>query len=62
MSPSQEPAVDAAPVRRFKDAACIEVAPRFPGFPDLVEATWRAMVAGFVAAEGQLFNDTETIA
>jgi isochorismate pyruvate lyase len=34
----------------------------FPGFPDVVEATWRAMVAGFVAAEGQLFNETETIA
>jgi isochorismate pyruvate lyase len=34
----------------------------FPAFPDVVEATWRAMVAGFVAAEGQLFNETETIA
>jgi isochorismate pyruvate lyase len=34
----------------------------FPGFPDVVEATWRAMVAGFVAAEGRLFNETETIA
>jgi isochorismate pyruvate lyase len=33
----------------------------FPGFADIVEATYRAMVAGFVAAEGQLFNETETI-
>ena len=34
----------------------------FPGFPDVVEATYRAMVGGFVAAEAQLFNETETIA
>ena len=33
----------------------------FPGLADIVEATYRTMVAGFVAAEGQLFNDTETI-
>ena len=33
----------------------------FPGFADIVEATYRSMVAGFVAAEGQLFNDTESI-
>ena len=34
----------------------------FPGLADIVEATYRAMVAGFVAAEGQLFNETEPIA
>ncbi len=33
----------------------------FPGLPDIVEATYRTMVAGFVAAEGQLFQETETI-
>jgi isochorismate pyruvate lyase len=33
----------------------------FPGFPDIVESTYRAMVAGFVAGEGQLFQDTERI-
>lgn len=33
----------------------------FPGFPDIVEATYHSMVAGFVAAEGQPFNDTESI-
>lgn len=32
------------------------------GFADSVEAAYRAMVAGFVAAEGELFNETETIA
>lgn len=124
MTPAQEPAVNGAPVRRFKDPAYVEVArtlgelraridaldeqmvalmaqraacvrdatrfkrdafqvaaparqaevfarvralaavqgSTFPGLPDIVEATWRAMVAGFVAAEGQLFNETETIA
>jgi isochorismate pyruvate lyase len=34
----------------------------FPGLPQIVESTYRTMVAGFVAAEGQLFNETETIA
>jgi isochorismate pyruvate lyase len=34
----------------------------FPQFPEVVEAAYRALVAGFVAAEGQLFNETETIA
>ena len=33
----------------------------FPDFPDVVEATYRAMVGGFVAGEAQLFNETETI-
>lgn len=34
----------------------------FPGLPDIVEATYRTLVAAFVAAEGQLFNETEIIA
>ena len=124
MNSSQEPAVAAGPVRRFKDPAYVEVAATlgelreridsldeqivtllaqraacvrdatrfkrdafqvaaparqaqvfervralaaardsaFPGLPDIVEATYRAMVAGFVAAEGQLFHETDTIA
>lgn len=33
----------------------------FPGFPDLVEASYRTLVAGFVAAEGELFDQTDTI-
>lgn len=36
-------------------------APAFPGLPDIVEATYRTLVGGFVAAEAQLFQDTETI-
>lgn len=35
--------------------------PGFPGFPDLVEATWRTMVAGFVAHEQALLARTEPI-
>jgi isochorismate pyruvate lyase len=33
----------------------------FPGFDDIVEATYRSLVAGFIAAEGQLFEQTETL-
>jgi len=34
---------------------------KFPGFPDIVEAGYHALVGGFVAAEGQLFAQTELI-
>ncbi len=34
----------------------------FPGLPEIVEAGYRAMVAGFIAAEAQLFQQTEPIA
>lgn len=33
----------------------------FPGLPDVVEATWRTMVAGFVAREQALLARTEPI-
>lgn len=33
----------------------------FPGLPDIVEAAYRPLVAGFIAAEGQLFQQTEEI-
>jgi isochorismate pyruvate lyase len=33
----------------------------FPDFPDIIESIYRAMVAGFVAGEAQLFQDTERI-
>lgn len=33
----------------------------FPRFPDIVEASYRTLVAGFVAAEGELFEQTESI-
>ena len=34
---------------------------RFPGLPDVVEATYRTLVARFVACEGQFFEDTEPL-
>lgn len=33
----------------------------FPGFPDIVDAAYRPLVAGFIAAEGRLFEQTEAI-
>lgn len=33
----------------------------FPNFPDIVESTYRTLVAGFIAAEQQLFQETEVI-
>lgn len=33
----------------------------FDGLEDVVEATWRAMVAAFVAQEGRYFDDMEPI-
>lgn len=33
----------------------------FPGLPGIVEAAYRTLVAGFVAAEGDLFQQTEPI-
>lgn len=33
----------------------------FPGLPDVVEATWRTMVASFVAREQALLDKTEPI-
>lgn len=35
--------------------------PDFPGLPGIVEGTYRTLVAGFVAAEGELFRQTEPI-
>ena len=34
----------------------------FPGLPDIVEATYRTLVAGFIAGEGRFFNESELIA
>lgn len=56
----------AAPARQahvFEKARSLAAAQdsAFPGLPDIVEATYRTMVAGFVAAEAQLFQQTETI-
>jgi isochorismate pyruvate lyase len=34
----------------------------FPGLPDVVEAAYRALVAGFIACEQQYFGETRPIA
>lgn len=54
------PARQARVFQRVRELAAAQ-GTHFPGFPDVVESAYRAMVAGFVAAEGELFNDTETI-
>lgn len=35
--------------------------PACPGLPDVVEAAYRSLVAGFIACEGRFFEDTEAI-
>ena len=34
----------------------------FPGLPDIMESTYRTLVAGYIAGEGTFFHDTELIA
>ena len=56
----------AAPARQaqvFERVRCLadRHSQDFPGFPEVVEATYRAMVGGFVAGEAQLFEQTELI-
>ena len=34
---------------------------QFPGLGDIAESTWHVLVAGFVAAEGRLLQQTEII-
>lgn len=34
----------------------------FPGLPDIIESTYRTLVAGYIAGEGLFFHDTELIA
>ena len=33
----------------------------FPGLPDIIESTYRTLVAGYIAGEGTFFHDTEMI-
>jgi isochorismate pyruvate lyase len=33
----------------------------FPGLPDVVEATYRTLVAAYIAGEGRFFEETEAI-
>ncbi len=56
----QAPARQAQVFERVRQlAAAHEQA--FPGLPDIVESTYRTLVAGFVAAEGTLIQQTEAI-
>ena len=54
------PARQAQVVERVR-ALALPHAAAFPGFPDIVVSIYRAMVAGFVAGEGRLFEETELI-
>jgi isochorismate pyruvate lyase len=54
------PARQAQVVERVR-ALALPHAGAFPGFPDIVVSIYRAMVAGFVAGEGRLFEETEPI-
>ncbi|HXE50346.1 MAG TPA: chorismate mutase [Ramlibacter sp.] len=54
------PARQAQVVERVR-ALALPHAAAFPGFPDIVVSIYRTMVAGFVAGEGRLFEETELI-
>ncbi len=56
----QAPARQAQVFERVRAlAAAHETA--FPGLPDIVESAYRTLVAGYIAAEDQLFQQTEAI-
>jgi len=44
-------------VRRLAESHAAE----FPSLPDVVEATYRVLVAGFIAGEERFFAETEPI-
>jgi isochorismate pyruvate lyase len=56
----QAPARQAEVFARVR-AMAEEHASAFPGLPVIVEDTYRTLVAGFVAAEGTLFQQTEPL-
>ena len=56
----QAPARQAQVFERVRGLAAAHEA-AFPGLPGIVEAAYRTLVAGFVAAEGDLFQQTEPI-
>lgn len=56
----------AAPARQAQvfervRALAAQNAQDFPSLPDVVEAAYRALVAGFIAGEGRFFEETELI-
>ena len=56
----QAPARQAQVFERVRALAAVHEG-AFPGLPGIVEAAYRTLVAGFVAAEGDLFQQTEPI-
>jgi isochorismate pyruvate lyase len=54
------PARQAQVFERVKSLASAH-AENFPNFPGIVEATYQTLVAGFIAAEQNLFQQTEVI-
>lgn len=56
----QAPARQAQVFERVRGLAAAHEA-AFPGLPGIVEDAYRTLVAGFVAAEGDLFQQTEPI-
>lgn len=56
-APGRQAAVFAR-VRSLAEAHAVD----FPCLPDLVEAAYRSLVAGFIAGEGRFFAETEPIA
>jgi isochorismate pyruvate lyase len=55
------PQRQAAVFARVRALAAVHEAD-FPGLPDIVEATYRTLVAGLIAGEGRFFNESELIA
>lgn len=54
------PARQARVYARVRDLAAAHAA-EFPSLPDVVEATYRVLVAGFISGEARLFAETEPI-
>lgn len=54
------PARQAAVFERVRTLAVPHEA-AFPGFVGIIDATYRTLVAGFIAGEGRLFDDSERI-
>jgi isochorismate pyruvate lyase len=54
------PARQAEVFQRIRDL-CAPHAESFPEFADVVEASYRTLVAGFIAAENKLFDSTTEI-
>ena len=54
------PARQVAVYARVRELAAAHAAD-FPSLPDVVEATYRVLVAGFISGEGRFFAETESL-